>query len=52
MDADVKVAIDQVDFGTDAMAPLQQFKTRIHLMEGCSAWTTCTPLSRAASSRA
>ena len=34
MDADVKVAIDQLDFGTDAMAPLQQFKTRIHLDGG------------------
>ena len=34
MDADVNVAIDQVDFGTDAMAPLQQLKTRIHLDGG------------------
>lgn len=34
MDADVKVAIDEVDFGTDAMAPLKQLKTRIHLDAG------------------
>lgn len=34
MDADVKVAIDQVDFGTQAMAPLQQLRTRIHLDGG------------------
>lgn len=34
MDADVGVAIDEVDFGTDAMAPLKGLKTRIHLDAG------------------
>ena len=34
MDADVNVAIDEVDFGTDAMAPLKGLKTRIHLDAG------------------
>lgn len=34
MDADVRVAINELDFGTEAMAPLQQFKTRIHLDAG------------------
>lgn len=34
MDADVQVAIDEVDFGTEAMAPLKQLKTRILLDAG------------------
>jgi len=34
MDADVKVAIDSVDFGTPAMAPLQQFRTQVKLQGG------------------
>lgn len=34
MDADVSVAIDEVDFGTEAMAPLKGLKTRIHLDAG------------------
>lgn len=34
MDADVKVAIDEIDFGTEAMAPLKQLKTRILLNAG------------------
>ena len=34
MDADVNVAIDEVDFGTEAMAPLKGLKTRIHLDAG------------------
>ena len=34
MDADVQVAIDEIDFGTEAMAPLKQLKTRILLDAG------------------
>jgi uncharacterized protein involved in outer membrane biogenesis len=34
MDADVQVNIDEVDFGTEAMAPLKQLKTRILLDAG------------------
>ncbi|WP_171020039.1 AsmA family protein [Hydrogenophaga sp. 2FB] len=34
MDADVKVDVDQVDFGTTAMAPLQQLKMRVLLKAG------------------
>jgi len=34
MDADVKVAIDELDFGSEAMAPLKGLKTRIHLDAG------------------
>src|SRR5690606_2707259 len=34
MDADVKVAIDSVDFGTPAMAPLQQLRTQVKLQGG------------------
>ncbi len=34
MDADVQVAIDEIDFGTEAMAPLKQLKTRIRLDAG------------------
>lgn len=34
MDADVTVAIDEVDFGTEAMAPLKGLKTRIRLDAG------------------
>ncbi|WP_066271535.1 AsmA family protein [Hydrogenophaga palleronii] len=34
MDADVQVRIDELDFGTDAMAPLRQLQTRIHLDGG------------------
>jgi uncharacterized protein involved in outer membrane biogenesis len=34
MDADVKVSIEEVDFGTEAMAPLKQLKTRILLDAG------------------
>jgi uncharacterized protein involved in outer membrane biogenesis len=34
MDADVRVAIDEIDFGTEAMAPLKQLKTRILLDAG------------------
>ena len=34
MDADVQVAIDQLDFGTTAMAPLQRLKTRVRLTSG------------------
>lgn len=34
MDADVQVTIDEVDFGTEAMAPLKQLKTRILLNAG------------------
>lgn len=34
MDADVQVKIDEVDFGTPAMAPLRGLQTRIQLMAG------------------
>lgn len=34
MDADVQVAIDEVDFGTEAMTPLKQLKTRLLLDAG------------------
>src|SRR5690606_30935081 len=34
MDADVKVDIDSVDFGTPAMAPLQRFRTQLKLHGG------------------
>ncbi|QHE85655.1 AsmA family protein [Hydrogenophaga sp. BPS33] len=34
MDADVKVDVDQVDFGTTAMAPLQDLKMRVLLQAG------------------
>jgi AsmA family protein len=34
MDADVRVDIDQLDFGTTAMAPLQSLKTRVRLAGG------------------
>lgn len=34
MDADVKVDVDQVDFGTSAMAPLQDLKMRVLLKAG------------------
>ncbi len=34
MDADVQVAIDELDFGTDAMAPLRSVATRIVLQAG------------------
>lgn len=34
MDADVQMAIQELDFGTQAMAPLRQLKTRVFLDEG------------------
>ncbi len=34
MDADVRMDIDEVDFGTTAMAPLRQLRTRLLLDEG------------------
>lgn len=34
MDADVQMAIQELDFGTRAMAPLRQLKTRVLLDEG------------------
>jgi uncharacterized protein involved in outer membrane biogenesis len=34
MDADVQVAIKELDFGTDAMAPFRQLKTRLRLDGG------------------
>lgn len=34
MDADVQFAIDELDFGTTAMAPLRQLQTRVHLQAG------------------
>ena len=34
MDADVQVAIQELDFGTQTMAPLRQLKTRVLLDEG------------------
>ena len=34
MNADVQVDIDQLDFGTTAMAPLQSLKTRVRLVGG------------------
>lgn len=34
MDADVQVNIDEVDFGTAAMAPLKRLQTRVHLSAG------------------
>ncbi|QIM54230.1 AsmA family protein [Hydrogenophaga crocea] len=34
MDADVRVAIDRVDFGTDAMAPLRGLQTQVRLQAG------------------
>lgn len=34
MDADVQVAIDELDFGTQAMAPLRQLKTQVILDNG------------------
>ena len=34
MDADVQVAIQELDFGTQAMAPLRQLKTRVLLDDG------------------
>lgn len=34
MDADVQVAIEELDFGTEAMAPFRQLKTRLRLDDG------------------
>ncbi|MBL0917486.1 MAG: AsmA family protein [Hydrogenophaga sp.] len=34
MDADVRMAVDELDFGTTAVAPLRAFKTHIHLNGG------------------
>ncbi len=34
MDADVRVAIDELDFGTKAMAPLRELRTQVRLQQG------------------
>lgn len=34
MDADVQAAIDELDFGTDGLAPLQALRTRVLLRDG------------------